>query len=123
MKHSIKSPFPLAGKTASAVRNRKHGRNWFKPNFKNCVLQRKKAPNKSIKFVINQKSVSISQNKGFPEKCDFTRPKKLLPFESVSEKKRKRFLLAETRFSKNTGLRLSLKNFGLPLTIVSKKCK
>ena len=61
---------------------------------------RKKAPNKSIKFVINQKSVSISQNKGFPEKCDFTRSKKLLPFESVSEKKRKRFLLAETRFFK-----------------------
>ena len=39
---------------------------------------------------------------------------KLLPFESVPEKKRKRFLLAETR---------CFKNFGLPLIaiMVSKK--
>ena len=49
--------------------------NWFTLNFKNYVHQQKKAPNKSTKFVINQKSVSTSQNEGFLEKCDFTGPK------------------------------------------------
>ena len=46
--------------------------NWFIPNFKNCVHQQKKAPNKSTKFVINRKSVSTSHNEGFLEKFDFT---------------------------------------------------
>ena len=78
MKHSIKSLFPLAGKTASAVRNRKNERKLVYTQFeelKNCVHQQKKAPNKSTKFVINRKSVSTSQNEGFLEKCDFTGPK------------------------------------------------
>ena len=75
MKHSIKNPFPLAGKTASAVGIEKMEENWFTPYFKNCVHQQKKAPNKSTKFVFNRKSVSTSQNKGFLEKCDFIRLK------------------------------------------------
>ena len=77
MKYSIKSSFPLAGKTASAVRLEieKMEENRFTPNLKNSVHQQRKAPNKSIKFVINQKSVSTSQSEGFPEKCDFTGPK------------------------------------------------
>ena len=77
MKHSIKSSFPLAGKTASAVRLEieKMEENRFTPNLKNSDHQQRKAPNKSIKFVINQKSVSTSQNEGFPEKCDLTGPK------------------------------------------------
>ena len=77
MKHSIKSSFPLAGKTASAVRLeiKKMEENSFTPNFNNSVHQERKAPNKGIKFAINQKSVSKSQNEGFPEKCDFSGPK------------------------------------------------
>ena len=77
MKHSIKSSFPLAEKTASAVRLgiKKVEENRFTLNFMNSVHQQQKAPNKSIKFVINQKSVSTSQNEGFPEKCDLTGPK------------------------------------------------
>ena len=75
MKHSIKNLFPLAGKTASAVRNRKNNENWFASNLKNCVHQQEKAPNKSTKFVINWKYVYTSQNEGFLEKCDFTGPK------------------------------------------------
>ena len=75
MKHSIKNPFPLAGKTASAVRDKKK---WNKIGLhlisRIVVHQQKKAPNKSTKFVINRKSVSSSQNEGFPEKCDFTGP-------------------------------------------------
>ena len=35
-----------------------------------------KALNKSIKFVINRKSVSTSQNEEFLEKYDFTGPEK-----------------------------------------------
>ena len=77
MKCSIKSSFRPAGKMASAVRlgieNMEENR--FRANFKNNVHQQRKAPNKSIKFVINQKSVSTSQNEGFSEKCDFTGPK------------------------------------------------
>ena len=74
MKHSIKSSFPLAGKTASAVRLgiEKMEEKRFTPNFKNSLHQQRKGPNKSIKFVINQKSVSTSQNEEFPEKCGFT---------------------------------------------------
>ena len=45
--------------------------NWFTPNFKNCIHQQKKAPNRGTKFVINTKSVSIRHNKEFIEKCDF----------------------------------------------------
>ena len=100
MKHSIKSLFPLAGKTASTVRLEieKMEENRFTTNFKNSVHQQKKAPNKSIKFAVNQKSVSTSQNKEFPEKCDFTEPKSY--FHS------NQFLLAETRFYMNIGLPL-----------------
>ena len=75
MKHSIKNPFPLVGKTVPLLRIEKMEENWFTPNLKNCVHQQKKAPNKSTKFVINRKSVSTSQNEGFLEKCDFTGPK------------------------------------------------
>ena len=75
MNHSIKNPFPLAGKTASAVRNRKMEENWFTPKLKNCIHQQKKAPNKNTRFVINRKSVSTSQNEGLLEKCYFTGPK------------------------------------------------
>ena len=86
MKHSIKNPFPLDGKTASAStatassipKIEKMEKNWFTPNFKNCVHQQKKALNKSTKFVINQKSVSTSQNEEFLEKCDFSEPKSYL---------------------------------------------
>ena len=49
--------------------------NWLTPNLKNCVHQQEKALGKSTKFKINQKSISTSQNEGFPEKCDFTGPK------------------------------------------------
>ena len=118
MKHSIKNRFPLAGKTASAVRIEKKKENWFTSNLKNCVHQQKKAPNKSTKFVINQKSVSTSQDEGFLEKCDFTGPKSYFRSSQYLKKKkeRKRFLLAETRF---------LKNNDLPLIaiMVSKKCE
>ena len=57
MKHSIKNSFPLAGKTASAVRLgiKKMEENRFTPNFNNSVHQERKAPNKSIKFEINSK--------------------------------------------------------------------
>ena len=72
---SIKYLFPLAGKTTSAVRNKKTRRKLFTPNFKHCIHQQKRAPNKSTKLVINQKSLSTSQNEGFLEKCDFTVPK------------------------------------------------
>ena len=75
MKYSIKKPFLLAEKTASAVRNKKIEENWLPPNFKNCVHQQKKAPNKSAKFVIIRTSVSRSQNEGFLEKWNFTGPK------------------------------------------------
>ena len=51
---------------------KKFEENWFTSNFKHCVHQQKKAPNKSTKFVINRKFFSTSQNKGFLEKCDFT---------------------------------------------------
>ena len=100
MKHSIKSLFPLAGKTASTVRLEieKMEENRFTTNFKNSVHQQKNAPNKSIKFAVNQKSVSTSQNKEFPEKCDFTETKSY--FHS------NQFLLAETRFYMNIGLPL-----------------
>ena len=62
---SRKKRFPLLG-------IEKMEENWCTPNFKNCVHQQKRAPNKGIKFVINRKSVSTSQNEGFLEKCDFT---------------------------------------------------
>ena len=47
MKHSIKSSFPQAGKTASTVRLgiEKMEENKFTPNFKNSVHQQKKASN------------------------------------------------------------------------------
>ena len=78
------------------------------------VHQKRKAPNKSIKFAINQKSVSTCQNERFPEKCDFTGPKSYFHSDQCLKKKRTRFLLAETR---------CFKNFGLPLIaiMVSKK--
>ena len=91
MKHSIKSSFPLGGKTASAVRLgiKKMEENRFTPNFKNTVNQHRKAPNKSIKFAINQKSVSTSQNEGFPEKCDFIGPKSYFHSNQCLKKKKK----------------------------------
>ena len=49
--------------------------NQFTPNFKNYIHQKKKALNKSTKFVIDRKSIPTSQNEGFLEKCDFTGPK------------------------------------------------
>ena len=75
MKYSIKSSFPLAGKTASAVRL--GIKKWKKIGLHliSSVHQQRKAPNKNIKFAINKKSVSTSQNERFPEKCDFTGPK------------------------------------------------
>ena len=75
--------------------------NWFTPNFKNCVHQQKKAPNKSTKFVINRKSVSASQNEGFLEKCDFTGPKS--NFQKIKENG---FFQQEKDFLKNIGLPL-----------------
>ena len=101
MKHSIKSSFPQAGKTASTVRLgiEKMEENKFTPNFKNSVHQQKKASNKCIKFVIYQKSVSTGQNEGFPEKCNFTGPKSYFHSnQCLKKKKGKRFLLAETKF-------------------------
>ena len=87
MKHSTKNPFPLAEKTASAIRNRKMEKNWFTPNVKNCVHQQKKALNKSTKFVINRKSVSTSQNEGFLEKCDLNGPKSCFHSNQYLKKK------------------------------------
>ena len=80
MKHSIKSSFPLTKKTVSAVRLgiEKMEENRFTHNFKNSFHHQKKAPYKSIKFAINQKSISTSQTGGFPEKCDFAGPKSYL---------------------------------------------
>ena len=114
MKHSIKSLFPLAGKTTSAVRLGIKKSKKIGSHLISSAHQQRKAPNKSIKFPVNQKSVSTSQNEGFPEKMQFHWTEKLLPFESVPEKKSTRFLLAETR---------CFKNFGLPLIaiMVSKK--
>ena len=81
----------------------------FAPNFKNSVHQQRKAPNKSIKFVINQKSVSTNQNEGFPDKCDLTGPKSYFHSNQCLKKKRKPFLLAETR---------CFINFDLPLIAI-----
>ena len=64
--------------------------NWFTPNLRNCVHQQKKAPNKTAKFVINRKSLFTSQNEGFSKKMRVHWTEKLLPFESVSEKKMKK---------------------------------
>ena len=91
-------------------------KNRFTPNFRNSIHQQRKALNKSIKFEINQKSVSTSQNEGFPEKCDLTGPKSYFHSSQCLKKKRKWFLLAETR---------CFKKFGLPLLaiMVSKKKK
>ena len=93
MKHSIKSSFPLAGKTVSVVRLgiQKLEENRFTPNFKNSVHQQRKAPNESIKFAINQKSVSTSQKEGFPEKYDFTGPKSYFHSNQCLKKKENRF--------------------------------
>ena len=92
MKDSIKSSFPLAAKTASAVRlgTKKMEENRFTPNFKNSVHQQRKPPNKSIKFAINRKSVSTGQNEGFPEKCDFTGPKSYFHSNQCLKKKKKK---------------------------------
>ena len=67
MKHSMKNPFPLAGKTVPLLQIEKIEEYWFTPNLKNCVHQQKKAPNKSTKFVTNRKSVSTTQNERFLE--------------------------------------------------------
>ena len=90
MKHSINSSFPLARKTASAVRLgiEKMEENKFISNFKNSIHQQRKASNKSIKFVINQKSVSTSQNERFPEKCDLTGPKSYFDSNQCLKKKK-----------------------------------
>ena len=68
MKHLIKTQFPLTRKTASTVMNSKNRRKFFK----NDVHHQEKAPNKSMRLVINRKSVSASQNEGLIEKYDFT---------------------------------------------------
>ena len=90
MKHSIKSSFPLARKTASAVRLgiEKMEENKFISNFRNSIHQHRKASNKSIKFVINQKSVSTSQSERFPEKCDLTGPKSYFHSNKCLKKKK-----------------------------------
>ena len=59
---------------------------------KNDIHQQKKALNKSIRFLINQKSVSTSQNEGFVEKYDFTGPEKCFHSNQCLEK---RFRLTE----------------------------
>ena len=72
----------------------------FTTNFKNCVHQQKKALNKSTKFVINQKSVSISQNERFLEKYDFPGPKSYFHSNTYLKKKKgkKQFPLPEIRY-------------------------
>ena len=75
MKHSLRNPFPLAGKTVPLLQIVKMEENWLTPNLKNCIHQQKKAPNKSTKFDINRKSVSSTQNEEFLEKYNFTGPK------------------------------------------------
>ena len=62
--------------------------NWFTPNLENCFYQQKKAPNKSTKFLKNQKSVSTSQNEEFLEKCDLTGPKNYFHSNQYWKKKR-----------------------------------
>ena len=114
MKHSIKSSFPLTGKTTSALRLEIIKWKKIGLHLISSVHQQSKSPNKNTKFAINQKSVSTSQNEGFPEKCDLTGPKSYFHSNQCLKKKRTRFLLAETR---------CFKNFGLPLIaiMVSKK--
>ena len=82
---------PLAGKTASAVSLgiEKMEENRFTPNLKNSVHQHRKGPNRSIKFAINQKSVSTRQNEGFPEKYDLTGPKNYFHSTQCLKKKKK----------------------------------
>ena len=91
MKHFIKSSFPLARKTASAgmLGIKKIEENRLTPNFKNSVHQQRKAPHKSIRFAVNQKFVSTSQNEAFPEKCDFTGPKSYFHSNQCLKKKKK----------------------------------
>ena len=90
MKHFIKSSFPLARKTASAgmLEIKKIEENRLTPNFKNSVHQQRKAPHRSIKFAVNQKFVSTSQNEAFPEKCDFTGPKSYFHSNQCLKKKK-----------------------------------
>ena len=47
---------------------------------------RKKALNKSTRFVINPKSVHTSRDEGFDENSVSTRRKKLLPLAGISAK-------------------------------------
>ena len=51
--------------------------------------------------VINQKSISITQNEGFLEKCDFTEPKSYFNSSQYLKKKLKKMIsstVAEIRF-------------------------
>ena len=117
MKHSIENPFPLTGKTTSAVRNKKKiEENCFTPNFKHCVHQQKKTSNKSTKFVINRKSVSTSQNEGLLEKCYFTGPTSYFHSSQYLKKKLKKMVPS----SRN---KIFFVNIGLPyiVVMVSKK--
>ena len=127
----------LSRKCVSTLRNEAFHKKFVSTSRKNCfrcqvrnkkkwkkiglhlissVHQQRKALNKSIKFAINQKSVSTGQNGGFPEKCDFTGPKSYFHSNQCLKKKRKRFLLAETRCFKNFGLFLIA-------IMVSNKCE
>ena len=63
---------------------------WFTPNFKNGDHQQKKAPNKGTRFLLNGKSISISQNEEFVEKYDFTGPKNGLISNQCLKKKMKK---------------------------------
>ena len=108
MKYSIKNPFPLAGKLLPLLGIEKIEENWFTPNFKNCVHQQEKALNKSIKFVINRKSISTSQNEGFLEKYDLTGPKSYFHSNQYLKKiKENGFFKQKQDFFKNIGLPLT----------------
>ena len=90
MKHLIKNPFVLAEKLLPLLGIEKIEENWFKPNFKHCVHQQKKPPNKSTKLLSNWKSISFIQNEGCLEKCDFTEPKSYFHSSQYLKKKIKK---------------------------------
>ena len=83
----MENQFPLAGKTASTVRNYLSKKtNWFTLNFSNAFQQQKKALNKSTQFEINPKSLYTSRDEGFGENSVPFSQKKLLPFAGISAK-------------------------------------
>ena len=81
--HSPEKLLPLLG-------IKKSEENWFTPNFKHWAHQQKRALNRSLKFVINRKSVSISQSEGFLENVILLDRKATSIRDSIWKKKLKK---------------------------------